>query len=90
MSNFDTFFSDESCNIKNFEEIIKQKIDANLLSHFSEIKNNIPIYNMKNLKENLHDKNKRLSLLSEWAYIFSQSSGVLVLENTYDDCSSID
>ena len=90
MSNFDTFFSDESCNIKNFEEIIKQKIDANLLSHFSEIKNNIPIYNMKNLKENLHDKNKRFSLLSEWAYIFSQSSGVLVLENTYDDCSSID
>ena len=90
MSNFDTFFSDESCNIKNFEEIIKQKIDANLLSHFSEIKNNIPIYNMKNLKDNLHDKNKRLSLLSEWAYIFSQSSGVLVLENTYDDCSSID
>ena len=58
MSNFDTFFSDESCNIKNFEEIIKQKIDANLLSHFSEIKNNIPIYNMKNLKDNLHDKNK--------------------------------
>ena len=90
MNTFETFFSDESCNVEEFEKIIKQQIDSNLLHHCSEIIDNIPIYNMKSLRENLSDSNKRISLMSEWAYVFSQSSGVLVLKNTYEDCSSID
>ena len=90
MNTFETFFSDESCNVEEFEKIIKQQIDSNLLHHCYEIIDNIPIYNMKSLRENLSDSNKRISLMSEWAYVFSQSSGVLVLKNTYEDCSSID
>ena len=90
MNTSEVFLSYDSCRVEDFEKIIKKKLDPNLLSHFSEIKDNIPIYNMKLLREKLHDKDERLSLMSEWAYVLSQSSGVLVLKNTYDDCSSID
>ena len=90
MNTSETFLSYNSCRIEEFEKIIKKKLDSNLLSYFSEIKNNIPIYNMELLREKLHDKDARLSLMSEWAYVLSQSSGVLILKNTYDDCSSID
>ena len=90
MNNFNTFYNDESCNIEKFEKLIKQKLDINLLSHCSEIIENVPIYNMNSLKKNLSDPNKRILLMSEWAYIFSKSSGVVVLKNTYEDTSSID
>ena len=90
MNNFETFYSDESCNVEEFEKLIKQKIDSSSLQHCSEIINNIPIYNMDLLRKNLSDENKRLLLMAEWAYIFSQSSGVLVLKNSYQDTSPID
>ena len=45
---------------------------------------------MEVLRDNLHDKDQRLSLMSEWAYVLSKASGALVLKNTYSDCSSID
>ena len=40
MNTFETFFSDESCNVEEFEKIIKQQIDSNLLHHCSEIIDN--------------------------------------------------
>ena len=90
MNNYETFYSDKSCDVEEFEKLIKQKIDPSSLQHSSEIINNIPIYNMDLLRKSLSDENKRLLLMAEWAYIFSQSSGVLVLKNSYEDTSPID
>ena len=90
MNTFDTFISDELCNVVDFEKIIKQKLHSNLLSYSSEIIDNIPIYNMELIKEKLLDKDERLSLMREWSYVLSRSAGVIVLKNTYNDCTSID
>ena len=90
MNNFESFYSSENCNIKEFEKLIKQEINSNLLNCAEEIINNVPVYNMEVLRDNLHDKDQRLSLMSEWAYVLSKASGALVLKNTYSDCSSID
>ena len=45
---------------------------------------------MKLLRKKLYNKKERLSLMGEWAYVLSQSSGVIVLKNTYEDNSLID
>ena len=90
MNNFKSFYSSENCNIKEFEKLIKQEINSNLIHCAEEIINNVPVYNMEVLRDNLHDKDQRLSLMSEWAFVLSKASGALVLKNTYSDCSSID
>ena len=90
MNTFESFYSNEACNVNEFEKLIKHEINSNLIHYAEEIISNVPIYNMEILTEKLHDKDQRLSLMSEWAYVFSKASGALVLKNTYTDCTSID
>ena len=54
-------------------------------------KNNIPIYDIEELKEVFFKvKFLKNELMAEWAWVLRESSGVIVLHNAYRDTSAID
>ena len=84
------YFYSEDCDLVDFEKIIDQKLAKDSVPNASEVQNNIPIYNVEDLRENLQNSDLRVELMAEWAWVLRESSGAIVLGNAYQDTSVID
>ena len=84
------YFDSEDCNLVDFEKIIDQKLAKDSVPNASEIHNNIPIYNVEELRKNLQNSDLRVELKAEWAWVLKESSGAIVLRNAYQDTTVID
>jgi len=84
------YFYSEDCNLVDFEKIIDQKLAKDSVPNASEVQNNIPIYNVEDLRENLQNSDLRVELKAEWAWVLKESSGAIVLRNAYQDTTVID
>ena len=84
------YYNSEFCNLNDFLEIINQKLTDGSVPHSSEVKNNIPIYDISSLKTVIENDNLKIELMAEWAWVLKESSGAIVLRNAYPDTSAID
>ena len=84
------FYNSEFCNLNDFLEIINQKLTDGSVPIASEVKNNIPIYDISSLKTVIENDNLKIELMAEWAWVLKESSGAIVLRNAYPDTSAID
>jgi len=83
------FYSDE-CNLSDFKKVINQNISEQAVPNATEIKNNIPIYDMVKLQNIFNDQKTKNTLMAEWAWVLKHSSGVIVLSNAYQETTVID
>ena len=83
------FYSDE-CNLSDFKKVINQNISEQAVPNATEIKNNIPIYDMVKLQNIFNDQKTKNKLMAEWAWVLKHSSGVIVLSNAYQETTVID
>ena len=84
------YYHPEDCNLTDFEKIIEQTLAIGSVPNASEVQKNIPIYNVERLQETLRNSDLRSELMSEWAWVLRESSGVIVLRNAYQDTTVID
>ena len=84
------YYNSEFCNLNDFLEIINQKLTDGSVPNASEVKNNIPIYDISSLKTVIENDNLKIELMAEWAWVLKESSGAIVLRNAYPDTSAID
>ena len=84
------YYNSESCNLGDFLEIINQQLTEASVPNASEVKNNIPIYDISALKTVIENDNLKSELMAEWAWVLKESSGAIVLRNAYPDTSAID
>ena len=84
------YYHPEDCNLSDFEKIIEQTLAIGSVPYASEVQKNIPIYNVQDLRETLRNSDLRSELMSEWAGVLRESSGVIVLRNAYQDTTVID
>ena len=84
------YYHPEQCNLNDFKEIIEKKLSADSVPNSSEIKKNIPIYDNGKLQHFFENEDLKCELMAEWAWILRESSGAIVLRNTYEDTSVID
>ena len=76
--------------MSDFEKIVEQTLAIGSVPYASEVQKNIPIYNVQDLRETLRNSDLRSELMSEWAWVLRESSGVIVLRNAYQDTTVID
>ena len=88
--NKSSYYNTDSCNLGDFLEIINQKLANGSVPNASEVKNNIPIYDISALKTVIENDNLKRELMAEWAWVLKESSGAIVLRNAYPDLSTID
>ncbi|MEX0348684.1 MAG: phytanoyl-CoA dioxygenase family protein [Paracoccaceae bacterium] len=84
------YFDTNSCDIEEFRALIARHLDPDQVPRAAEVVRNIPIYDMAALLPSLRDPSHRRALLSEWAFVFGQSSGVLVLRGAYAETEAVD
>ena len=84
------YFTTQSCDVNEFKAFIDQSIQSDTIPNAVDVQKNVPIYDMSKLRPALENPIKRRELMAEWAHILMHSSGVLVLQNTYDDTRVLD
>lgn len=84
------YFLSNDCKVADLQALTDLKLEVGDLNFATDVQKNIPIYDMNALRDRLRMPSARRALMSEWAYIFSDSAGVIVLKNAYEDTSAID
>ncbi len=84
------YYHSAECNLADFQKIIDQKLVIDSVPHAKEIKKNIPIYDIEELQNIFRSDALKNDLMAEWAWVLRESSGVIVLRNSYRDTSAID
>ena len=84
------YYFSEDCNLTDFQEIINQALKSDSVPNASEVVSNVPVYDISRLQKNFQSSDLRAELMSEWAWVLRESSGVIVLRNAYQDTSVID
>ncbi len=84
------YYHSKECNLADFQSIIDQNLAIDAVPNAKEIQNNIPIYDIEELQNIFQNDALKNDLMAEWAWVFRESSGVIVLRNAYRDTSAID
>ena len=84
------YYRSENCNLTDFQEIINQTLEVDYVPNASNVINNIPIYNIESLQNDLQSDEFKCELMAEWAWVLKKSSGAIVLRNAYKDTTVID
>ena len=84
------YYHSKECNLADFQTIIDQNLAIDTVPNAKEIQNNIPIYDIEELKSIFQSEVLKNELMAEWAWVLRESSGVIVLRNAYRDTSAID
>ena len=84
------YYNPERCSLSDFQNIIDQSLDLEAVPNAVGVEKNIPIYDVKNLKNSLSSISGKKELMAEWAWVLKESSGAIVLRNAYKDTAVID
>lgn len=85
-----SFFDKDDIDIRALDALVSQSVKLPSHSQAIDIKHNIPVYDAPSLTDALMDEKSRLNLMSEWADILVNQSGVLVLKQAVSDHAAID
>jgi len=85
-----SYFDASACAIEDFKALIDRTLDQNEVPFASDVQQNIPVYDMADLRPMLDQSSSRQKLMAEWAHVLLNGSGAIVLQNAYADTSIID
>lgn len=84
------FYSHANCDLDEFKALISEELNADDLRFAEAVKHKVPIYDALDIQNVLSDTDQRRALLAEWADVFSNRSGIVVLKNAVVDTAAID
>ena len=80
------YLSPNDCNLAEFTRQVSRSLTPQEVPQANDIQNNIPIYDVTQLDLTGDTR----ALKAEWAHVFLNSAGVLLLRNAYQDTRFID
>lgn len=83
------YFSAADCRIEDFEALIGRTMNASDVPLATSVEKNVAIYDGPDLLPDLADPDKRRALMTEWARIFGELSGVLVIRQAVTDTDAL-
>jgi len=84
------YYNPERCSLSDFQNIIDQSLNLEAVPNAVGVEKNIPIYDIKNLKNSLSSISGKKELMAEWAWVLKETAGAIVLRNAYKDTAVID
>jgi ectoine hydroxylase-related dioxygenase (phytanoyl-CoA dioxygenase family) len=80
------YLSPDDCNLAEFTQQVSRSLTQQEVPQAHDVQNNIPIYDVTQLDLTGDTR----ALKAEWAHVFLNSAGVLLLKNAYQDTRCID
>jgi len=84
------YFDSAACDLNAFTALIDQTANPSTVPHADDIQKNVPVYDMSRLRSSLEDKERRRTIMAEWARVLQAGAGVLVLRGAYADSAVLD
>ncbi|MEM0947128.1 MAG: phytanoyl-CoA dioxygenase family protein [Pseudomonadota bacterium] len=84
------YFDIDGASLAAFREITQRSLDPGALTFAAEIVKNVPVYDVAALQANLHDPERKRTLMGEWATVLGHLSGVLVLRGALPNAALVD
>jgi ectoine hydroxylase-related dioxygenase (phytanoyl-CoA dioxygenase family) len=84
------YFDNAECDLNAFTLLIDQTANASTVPNADDVQKNTPIYDMARLRPSLEDKERRQTIMAEWARVLQAGAGVLVLRGAYADTTVLD
>ena len=83
------YFGKSDCSAEAFLDLLEDRLSVSELNFAGSVKKNIPIYAASDI-EPILASDQRQALMAEWAYVFSQRSGIVVIKGALSDMETID
>ena len=80
----------ESGDFETFKSIVSQQTNPANVPHAAQVVRNIPIYDGAAVDAAAADPAKRKDLTAEWAHVFSDGAGIIVIKQALSDHGAID
>lgn len=84
------YYDPAACDLQEFIALVDQTTRPGDVPNAMVIENNIPLYDMAQLRPALEDARSRRQLMAEWAQVLRAGAGVVALKNTYADTTVLD
>ena len=84
------YFDSAECELSAFTALIDQTVTPSSVPNADDIQNNVPLYDMSRLRSSLEEKEKRQTLMGEWARVLQAGAGVLILRGVYEETAVLD
>lgn len=84
------YYTEAACQLSEFEALISGTVAPADVPLATEIVSNVPIYDMGARRADLTQPQSRARLMAEWATVFRDGAGVIVLKAAYADTAPID
>lgn len=84
------YYDPDTCDLGEFTALIDQTTRSAQVPHAAAIEENIPIYDMENLRSALEDSRPRREIMAEWAQVLRSGAGVVALKGAYADTAVLD
>jgi ectoine hydroxylase-related dioxygenase (phytanoyl-CoA dioxygenase family) len=83
-------YREQDCSLQDFIAEIKARRDERRLIFAADLRDHIPLYDCRELRDVLDDPSRRADLQAEWADVLNYGAGVLVLKRVYADTAPVD
>ena len=83
------YFGKSDCSAEAFLDLLEDRLSVSELNFAGSVEKNIPIYSASEIEPTL-SSDQRQALMAEWAYVFSQRSGIVVIKGALSDMETID
>lgn len=84
------YFDPDTCDPAAFEALILQTVSPSSVPHAADIQQNVPVYDMAQLRPSLDNTSARRNLMAEWARVLRTGAGAFALRGAYADTQVLD
>lgn len=88
---YPTYLSAADARLEDLQQLVNQRTDPRCCPHAAQIVDEVPIYDCASMREHLGaSADFRQTLMSEWAWIWQQGPGLIVLKGALPEPEIID
>lgn len=84
------WYRERDCSLQGFVAVLQSQPEDTNLKFAADLRENIPLYDCRALRDTLDSAPHRAQLQAEWADVLNRGAGVLVLKHVYTDTAAVD
>jgi ectoine hydroxylase-related dioxygenase (phytanoyl-CoA dioxygenase family) len=86
----ETWLTPEACDLEAFKRHIARETKPADVPLAARIEQNVPIYDGRAIREAASDARARREMMAEWASVFLDGAGIVVLAGAFEDTSPVE
>lgn len=84
------YFDESTCDLDEIKALVGQTADQSTVPIANSVLRKVPIYDAQTVSNHIETPEKRREIMAEWAQVFLNGAGVIVIKGAQPDLAAID